>query len=65
MGYRVDALWRFQQCRLELEPEHDIVLAQLFRLAKRTSSLIVPGGTLVEHRAESSALNVLNEVLMW
>lgn len=32
---------------------------------KRTSSLIVPGGGLVEHRAQGSALTVLNEVLTW
>ena len=36
-----------------------------FAWRKRTSSLIVPGGALVERRAEGSALNVLNEVLMW
>lgn len=32
---------------------------------KRTSSLIVPGNALVEHRTQGSALNVLNEVLAW
>lgn len=36
-----------------------------FAWRKRTSSLIVPGGALVERRAEGSALNVLNDVLMW
>ncbi|MGH3811635.1 MAG: hypothetical protein ACRDUV_04145 [Pseudonocardiaceae bacterium] len=34
-------------------------------LRQRTSSLIVPGGTLVERRVEGSALDVLNEVLTW
>ncbi len=32
---------------------------------KRTSSLIVPGEGLVEHRVHGSALTVLNEVLTW
>jgi hypothetical protein len=32
---------------------------------QRTSSLIVPGGALVERRVEGSALDVLNEVLTW
>lgn len=32
---------------------------------KRTSSLIVPGDGLVEHRVHGNALNVLNEVLTW
>jgi hypothetical protein len=32
---------------------------------QRTSSLILPGGGLVERRVEGSALDVLNEVLMW
>ncbi len=36
-----------------------------FAWRKRTSSLIVPGSGLVERRANGSALNVLNEVLMW
>jgi len=32
---------------------------------KRTSSLLVPGDGLVEHRVSGSALTVLNEVLTW
>ncbi|MGH3796498.1 MAG: hypothetical protein ACRDSP_16600 [Pseudonocardiaceae bacterium] len=36
-----------------------------FACRKRTSSLIVPGNGLVEHRTHGSALNVLNEVLTW
>ena len=32
---------------------------------QRTSSLILPGGALVERRVEGSALDVLNEVLTW
>ena len=36
-----------------------------FAWRKRTSSLIVPGDGLVEHRTQGSALNVLNEVLTW
>lgn len=36
-----------------------------FAWRKRTSSLIVPGGGLVEHRANGDALTVLNEVLTW
>ncbi|HKR48213.1 MAG TPA: hypothetical protein VJT72_01315 [Pseudonocardiaceae bacterium] len=36
-----------------------------FAWRKRTSSLIVPGDGLVEHRANGSALTVLNEVLTW
>lgn len=36
-----------------------------FAWRKRTSSLIVPGDTPVEHRVEGSALNVLNGVLSW
>jgi hypothetical protein len=31
----------------------------------RSSSLIVPGGGLVERRADGRALDVLNEVLTW
>lgn len=34
-------------------------------LRQRTSSLIVPGSALVEHRVEGSAIDVLNEVLTW
>lgn len=36
-----------------------------FAWRKRTSSLIVPGATLVERRTAGDALNVLNEVLTW
>ncbi|MGH3796293.1 MAG: hypothetical protein ACRDSP_15530 [Pseudonocardiaceae bacterium] len=36
-----------------------------FAWRKRTSSLIVPGHGLVEHRTRGSALAVLNEVLTW
>ncbi|MGH3844640.1 MAG: hypothetical protein ACRDS0_24830 [Pseudonocardiaceae bacterium] len=36
-----------------------------FAWRKRTSSLIVPGDELVEHRANGDALTVLNEVLTW
>jgi hypothetical protein len=36
-----------------------------FALRKRTSSLSVPGNTLVERRVDGSALEVLNEVLTW
>jgi hypothetical protein len=36
-----------------------------FAWRKRTSSLIVPGGGLVERRTQGSALSVLNEVLTW
>ena len=32
---------------------------------ERQSSLIVPGGALVQTRTQGSALNVLNEVLAW
>jgi hypothetical protein len=32
---------------------------------QRTSSLIVPGGALVQRQVEGSALDVLNEVLTW
>lgn len=32
---------------------------------KRTSSLIVPGGGLVERRVHGHAITVLNEVLTW
>jgi hypothetical protein len=32
---------------------------------QRRSSLIVPGGGLVQRRAEGSALDVLHEVLSW
>lgn len=36
-----------------------------FAWRKRTSSLIVPGGALVERQVEGSALDVLNKVLTW
>lgn len=36
-----------------------------FAWRKRTSSLIVPGNALGEHRVEGSALDVLNGVLSW
>jgi hypothetical protein len=36
-----------------------------FAWRQRSSSLIVPGGGLVERRADGSALDVLNEVLTW
>ena len=32
---------------------------------QRTSSLILPGGALVERRVDGNALHVLNEVLTW
>ncbi|MGH3785199.1 MAG: hypothetical protein ACRDRG_01305 [Pseudonocardiaceae bacterium] len=32
---------------------------------QQNSSLIVPGGGLVEHRTDGSALDVLTEVLTW
>jgi hypothetical protein len=36
-----------------------------FAWRQRTSSLIVPGGGLVERRTDGSALDVLTEVLTW
>lgn len=36
-----------------------------YTLRERTTSLLVPGGALVEHRATGDALNVLNTVLTW
>ncbi len=36
-----------------------------FAWRERTSSLIVPGDRLVEHRVYGHALTVLNEVLTW
>ena len=36
-----------------------------FAWRQRSSSLIVPGGSLVERRVEGSALDVLNEVMSW
>ncbi|MGH3767133.1 MAG: hypothetical protein ACRDS0_18870 [Pseudonocardiaceae bacterium] len=36
-----------------------------FAWRQRTSSLIVPGGGLVERQVEGSAVDVLNEVLTW
>ncbi len=38
---------------------------ECFAWRKRSWSLIVPGGGLVERRADGSALDVLNEVLTW
>jgi hypothetical protein len=36
-----------------------------FAWRQRTSSLIVPGGALVERRVEGSAFGVFNEMLAW
>ena len=36
-----------------------------FALRRRTSSLSIPGNSLVERRVDGSALEVLNEVLTW
>lgn len=36
-----------------------------FAWRQRSSSLIIPGGGLVERRANGSALDVLTEVLTW
>ncbi|HET9253936.1 MAG TPA: hypothetical protein VFO16_01895 [Pseudonocardiaceae bacterium] len=36
-----------------------------FAWRKRTSSLILPGGGLMDREVEGSALQVLNEVLTW
>lgn len=36
-----------------------------YALRERTTSLVVPGGTLVERRVTGGALNVLNSVLTW
>jgi hypothetical protein len=36
-----------------------------FAWRQRRSSLIVPGGGVVERRADGSALDVFNEVLTW
>jgi hypothetical protein len=36
-----------------------------FAWRQRSSSLIFPGGGLVERRTDGSALDVLNEVLTW
>lgn len=36
-----------------------------YALRERKTSLVVPGGTLVERRATGGALNVLNTVLTW
>lgn len=36
-----------------------------FAWRKRTTSLIVPEGGLVEHRVDGRAVDVLNEVLTW
>ncbi|MGH3905474.1 MAG: hypothetical protein ACRDTE_14990 [Pseudonocardiaceae bacterium] len=36
-----------------------------YAMRERTSSLVVPGGALIERRATGSALNVLNSVLTW
>ncbi|MGH3796493.1 MAG: hypothetical protein ACRDRT_02910 [Pseudonocardiaceae bacterium] len=36
-----------------------------YALRERTTSLLVPGHALAEHRASGDALNVLNTVLTW
>lgn len=36
-----------------------------YALRERKTSLVVPGGALVERRATGDALNVLNAVLTW
>lgn len=36
-----------------------------YAMRERTTSLVVPGGALVERRATGDALNVLNYVLAW
>lgn len=36
-----------------------------YALRQRTTSLVVPGGALIELRAAGDALNVLNAVLTW
>lgn len=36
-----------------------------YALRERTTSLVVPGHAVVEHRATGDALNVLNAVLTW
>jgi hypothetical protein len=36
-----------------------------FAWRQRTTSLIVPGSGLVERQVDGSAIDVLNEVLMW
>lgn len=36
-----------------------------YALRKRTTSLVVPQGALVQRRATGDALNVLNAVLTW
>lgn len=36
-----------------------------YALRERTTSLLVPGHALVEHRTTGDALNVLNTVLTW
>lgn len=36
-----------------------------YALRERTTSLLIPEGALVEHRATGDALNVLNTVLTW
>ncbi|MGH3928967.1 MAG: hypothetical protein ACRDTF_03205 [Pseudonocardiaceae bacterium] len=36
-----------------------------YALRERTTSLVVPGDALIEHRATGDALNVLNTALTW
>lgn len=36
-----------------------------YAMRERTTSLVVPGGALVERRTNGDALNVLNTVLTW
>ncbi|MGB8960532.1 MAG: hypothetical protein WCC38_01050, partial [Pseudonocardiaceae bacterium] len=36
-----------------------------YAMRERATSLVVPGGALVERRATGDALNVLNSVLTW
>lgn len=36
-----------------------------FAWRERTSSLIVPGDGLIEHRVDGDALTVLNKVMTW
>jgi hypothetical protein len=36
-----------------------------YAMRERTTSLVVPGGALVERRTTGDALNVLNTVLTW
>lgn len=36
-----------------------------YAIRERTTSLLVPGGALVEHRVKGSAITVLHAVLAW